>query len=276
MTARNFNAIDESDAWPHPADYTFTDRDGNSTGNLKNNANAVLELTHRSDLKYQDYDENGDEILLSTRAATSDVDLSSLSPCFINPAACLPKTDWRQLIKLPYLKIQNGLIKLNHSESKKDTKNKNFRSTLNITYSSDKHLPGSIDVLYGDGPKTRKKGKSSKNPFPSKSKRFDKLINNRPKFTSKHFAGTIDFFEADPETGSHHGHSGKDHITDPGFQRTASFDITALIRRQRNNPKINDQIFLNIDPTQKYADELAAALNIESVSVDHFTLPKGT
>ena len=276
MTARDFNEIDESRAWPHPdgAIYTFTDRNGDSTGNLKNNANAVLNLTHRSDVHYQDYDENGVEILLPTRAATSDIDLSTLNPCFINPAACLPKTDWRQLIKLPYIKIQNGLIELKHSEDKKDTKNRNFRSTLNITYSSDKHLPGSIDILYGDGPKRNRKGKIGKNLFPSQNQSTDKLINNNPKFANKYFAGTIGLFEADPEDNSHQSHTGKDHITDPGFKTTAAFDITSIIRKQQNNPKINDQIFLNIDPTQKYADELAAALNIESISVDHFTLPK--
>lgn len=176
----------------------------------------------------------------------------------------------------PPLEDPGRINRIGSQRRQKKTKNEDFRSTLKITYSSDESIPGAVDVLYGDTQKRKKKEKAGKNAFPKTNQTYDELISKSPQFADKYYAGTIALFEHEPGISDKKGgHHTKDHITDGGLERTASFDITSLIKKQRNNPRIDDQIFLNINPEQKYADELANALNIQSISVEHFTITKG-
>ena len=109
---------------------------------------------------------------------------------------------------------------------------------------------------------------------------FDKLINN-PKSYNKYFAGNITVFANDPGTGHTHHHSNIhdeliSHNKRLAKAGTVSFDITSLIQRQKNDPNIKHQIFFNLDPTQKYASEIAEAFNTENISFEHFTIPDPT
>ena len=52
-----------------------------------------------------------------------------------------------------------------------------------------------------------------------------------------------------------------------------SLDITSLTKRQKNDLNLNDQIFFNIDPTQKYTSELAEGFQLKEISIEHFTIP---
>ena len=49
--------------------------------------------------------------------------------------------------------------------------------------------------------------------------------------------------------------------------------ITSIINRQENNPRINDQIVLNIDPSQKWTRELVEEFELTEISIEHFTIP---
>ena len=85
-------------------------------------------------------------------------------------------------------------------------------------------------------------------------------------------------FTNEPGAGHTHHHSGAHaeptiHNQHSAKTVKASFDITSLIQRQKNDPNINDQVFFNLDPTQKYASEIAGAFNIEDISIEHFTIP---
>ena len=45
------------------------------------------------------------------------------------------------------------------------------------------------------------------------------------------------------------------------------------MKRQKNDLNLNDQIFFNINPTQKYASELAEGFQLKEISIEHFTIP---
>ena len=50
-------------------------------------------------------------------------------------------------------------------------------------------------------------------------------------------------------------------------------DISSLIEKQNNNPLVSDQIYFNIDPSQKYAEEVAGRFRLDHISIEQFTIP---
>ena len=281
-------SIEDFKSWPTEdgsfnATYVFTDSNGDKTADLINKPEKVLKIVQGSDLRYQDQDADGNDIFIPTKLPKTprglDLSKQSLSPCFYDPDSCRPTTVWEEEVKpLVGLKQKGALIKLDHSENRELAKNRNFKATLNISFSLKEEMPAMINVFYGDQIKNNPTtGSKKKQTFPSKNKPFDELINS-PKFFSKYFAGNITFFANEPGTGHVHHHSGShDELTNPhrDARQTGqvSFDITSLIKRQKNDLNVNDQIFFNIDPTQKYASELAEGFQLKEISIEHFTIP---
>ena len=283
-------SIEDFKNWPteyrgFDATYIFTDSNGDKTADLINEPKKVLQIIQRKDVQYQDQDADGNDIFIPIKPpkTTRGLDLSqqTLSPCFYDPDSCLPTTVWEEEVKpLEGLKQNGILIDLSYSENRQLTKDPNFKTTLNITFSLEEEMPAMINVFYGDQPKDPAAGTKQTATLPSKNKSFDKLINN-PKSFNKYFAGNITIFANDPGTGHTHHHSNTHDELISHNKRLAkagrvSFDITSLIQRQKNDPNINDQIFFNLDPTQKYASEIAEAFNIEYISIEHFTIPDPT
>ena len=277
ISKKDLESFDKLEDSRHPVSYIFPDGKGGTTVNLLNKPAKLLKIIQESNISYKDKDEGGNPINIPTKPASqrspkkhSKTTTRTPGPCFYNPEACKPQTVWKQEIqRLPNLERRGALIKLDHSENLELANNDNFRASLKLKYSLTNPLPSSINIFYGDG-----QGQKSRTQFPSKNQKFDKLINNR-KFFNKNFAGNISFFEHEP--GHHHSHHNYDEITNSSETITrkgeAMMDITSIIKRQKNNPRINDQIFLNIDPTQKWAQELAEGFELTEISIEHFTIP---